>query len=407
MTIKVDKIVKYFEILIVYACLFPNVSFGLNSMDSQPWVLLLLLVYFSFKLKFEKNNIFILWVITILVMSISVIYLVNESIIFFDHLIRALSNYTIVFFVWSFSISIHKKYNLINHYIFASWIYILYGFMQLNGFLYLDWISNNRTTAIRGVTSFAAEPTYFSIILLFLSWLILNSSNKIQKENKRFFSIQNISYFTIFINIISIFLLAKSSTVILLLIVISIVSIFMFMSRKLLKILIFFSLTIIPIIFFNFQSLDKRVRPIQLASEFYDHGFNATKFIMKNDASVNGRVAQVFIPYIGMYENYGLPGGHFTFEQVSNKVISSGSLFWSEYGITAKIQSFIGVFVYELGFIGLVILFSIALILKKENNWKWREIIILFITLIPSVPLGYGLIPLLFGSKVKKNINKL
>ena len=47
-----------------------------------------------------------------------------------------------------------------------------------------------------------------------------------------------------------------------------------------------------------------------------------------------------------------------------------------------------------------------GLSLKKENNWKWREIFILYIALIPSVPLGMGLIPLLFGSKIiSKNSN--
>ena len=44
-----------------------------------------------------------------------------------------------------------------------------------------------------------------------------------------------------------------------------------------------------------------------------------------------------------------------------------------------------------------------ALSLKKECNWSWREILLLFISLIPSVPLGMGLVPLLFGSKIKSN----
>ena len=43
--------------------------------------------------------------------------------------------------------------------------------------------------------------------------------------------------------------------------------------------------------------------------------------------------------------------------------------------------------------------------MKKENNWQWREILLLFIALIPSVPLGMGLVPLLFGSKTKPNLS--
>ena len=128
--------------------------------------------------------------------------------------------------------------------------------------------------------------------------------------------------------------------------------------------------------------------------------FNNLHLIIYNDESINGRVAQVLIPYFGLIENRGVPGGYFTFENISNKVIKPGNFFYSPFGITNKIQSFIGVFVYELGALGIIVLSFMGLSLKKEFNWKWREILILFISLIPSVPLGMGLIPLLFGSKI-------
>ena len=179
-----------------------------------------------------------------------------------------------------------------------------------------------------------------------------------------------------------------------------------FINKKLLRFLIFSSITITFFIFVNFEEIS-RFRAMVIAMELYHHGFNSIHMLISNDASINGRVAQVFIPYIGLYENLGLPGGYFTFENISNKIINNDSFFWSEYGITAKIQSYIGVFIYELGVLGIIILFLMALILKNENYWKWREIIILFVTLLPSVPLGYGLVPLLFGSKCFKSKNCL
>ena len=78
--------------------------------------------------------------------------------------------------------------------------------------------------------------------------------------------------------------------------------------------------------------------------------------------------------------------------------------FWSNHINTHKIQSFIGVFTYELGVVGILILIISSFILKRENNWKWREILLLFIALTPSVPLGMGLVPLLLGSKVEPNL---
>ena len=72
-----------------------------------------------------------------------------------------------VFFVWTFSIIIHKKLNPLKHYIIASWLHWLH--FSIFGLGFLDWVSPNRSSIDRGVTSFAAEPTFFAIILfLFL-----------------------------------------------------------------------------------------------------------------------------------------------------------------------------------------------------------------------------------------------
>ena len=128
--------------------------------------------------------------------------------------------------------------------------------------------------------------------------------------------------------------------------------------------------------------------------------------IIYNDESINGRVARGCNSLYWANKNYGAPGGYFTFENISNEIVQPDKFFYSRFGRTHKIQSFIGVFVYELGALGIILLSFMAFSLKREFNWKWREIIILFISLIPSVPLGMGLVPLLFGSKIiSKNSN--
>ena len=94
--VKYSSIKKKFEILIIYFCLFPYVSFGLNRMDSQPWALILVSVYILFNLKFEKRNIFFLWSISIFTLICSILYVQND--IHLREFIRAISNYSIVFF---------------------------------------------------------------------------------------------------------------------------------------------------------------------------------------------------------------------------------------------------------------------------------------------------------------------
>ena len=57
-------------------------------MDSQPWALILVSIYILFNLKFEKKNIFILWLISIFVIICSILYVQND--INFREFIRAI-----------------------------------------------------------------------------------------------------------------------------------------------------------------------------------------------------------------------------------------------------------------------------------------------------------------------------
>ncbi len=406
MQLKVNysSIKKFFEIIIIYFCLFPYVSFGLNRMDSQPWALILVSVYILFNLKFEKRNIFILWLVSIFVIICSILYVQND--VHLREFIRAVSNYSIVFFIWLFSIIINRKYNPVKHYIISSWIYISYAIIQLSGLRFLDWMSPNRTSLDRGVTSFAAEPTFFAIILFFISWLIFNGISKINCNNTNKFSTYRIGFSTIVINLFMIIFVAKSATVILLLLVVGISTFILFISKKTLYFLSVFVLSASLFLYLNlkpnflFKDGLEQTRPIKIAKLMSELDLQTLHRIIYNDESINGRVAQVAIPYIGIIKNYGVPGGYFTFEKISNKIVQPDNFFYSRFGRTHKIQSFIGVFVYELGALGVILLSFMAFSLKREFNWKWREIFILFISLIPSVPLGMGLVPLLFGSKI-------
>ena len=55
MKVSLNKIKRYYETLILYCCLFPYVSFSLNSLDSQPWTLVFS-IYFLYNLKFEEKT---------------------------------------------------------------------------------------------------------------------------------------------------------------------------------------------------------------------------------------------------------------------------------------------------------------------------------------------------------------
>mgnify|MGYP003320396713 CR=1 FL=1 len=44
---------------------------------------------------------------------------------------------------------------------------------------------------------------------------------------------------------------------------------------------------------------------------------------------------------VGLIKNFGTPGGYFTFRDTASEVIAPDRFFWSQFGYTHKIQSFV------------------------------------------------------------------
>tara|TARA_B100000131_G_C17664432_1_gene429636 strand:- start:159 stop:557 length:399 start_codon:yes stop_codon:yes gene_type:complete len=114
------------------------------------------------------------------------------------------------------------------------------------------------------------------------------------------------------------------------------------------------------------------------------------------DTSINDRVLNVIFPYLGFFMNYGLPGGFYTFSEVSIRLseLTSG-YFWAGFG-SNKILSFIGTFIYELGFIGILILSFLCFQLTKVKKSRRKyEILFLFLLLSNALPVANPFVPLL------------
>ena len=68
--LKINFIVKAtLENLIIFFAIFPWVSFGLNQLDSQPWILFTLIIYYFYIQKVENLYLFYFWIITILFLT--------------------------------------------------------------------------------------------------------------------------------------------------------------------------------------------------------------------------------------------------------------------------------------------------------------------------------------------------
>ena len=120
--------------------------------------------------------------------------------------------------------------------------------------------------------------------------------------------------------------------------------------------------------------------------------------LIQYDGSINFRVADLIFPFWGVIENFGLPGGIQSYSDMTS-VLREKTNYFFWWPTSNKIMSYLGVLIYELGVIGLIVVFIIYKQLVINYNWTKKEIIILFPILCSSIPLGYGLIPFLFASK--------
>ena len=194
--------------------LFPYVSFGTNSMDSQPhYIVLAILSFILFSLSglvFRKA----LDLVVILMIILLTIFLTTTN---FDFLlIRASASYVGFVITLIASIIYFERFGIpVKTIVIANIIYIFAALIQwFYGGLVLDFLVISNTTFDAtmkvGATSLTPEHTMFGIVLYFFSWIHFVIYD---------YKPPKLVALLIIINILSIFFLAKSSMVIVFLVV--------------------------------------------------------------------------------------------------------------------------------------------------------------------------------------------
>lgn len=377
--------------LIFLLAYFPYVSFGTNNLDMQPWLFILCaaLIFFS---KFKKQE--FLWIAIPCALAIAsqlISSLISEDFDFF-YFIRGFVAYFTFGFIVAFIINSSNKadqyYTLLRRsniaYILAAVIQKLYDPNVLNILL------TARTSDSRGVTSFCHEPTLFGLILLLfiaLNLLHLNINNKKQVRN------------LIAVNVVSIFVLAISSTAALLLFLI-VFMLAILNNRKILFYLcgIFCVVYLIPLAATNLE--DSRMSNI--FDSIYHLEFSA---LIERDESVYDRLMAVVYPPLASYDNYFIPGGFNLTASLPEVSIESNILSAYFYHPGNKIMSGWGALIAETGILGFVfVIFGIAYIFRKssllsvtDRNIVRAAAIIVIAVMISSVSLGLPLIPIIIG----------
>ena len=304
---------------------------------------------------------------------------------------RSLYNYlgVVVFYVGFYNYL--QKYGFPNSiFIFVNILWLLFGILELLSPETASIFSTARTTEGRGVTSLAPEATFFGIYLFFSSWLIIVGNNyKLSKKLT----------FLIFLNLISIFILAKSSMVVLYLAIAGMIFfayayLRLIWNKKMIKQTLYAAIFLFVGISILSQAQDGS-RFIELYNQIsQDVGIFV---IFSIDGSLNHRLEHLVYSVHGSLNNFLIPAGFDAFSQAKDVMDSTYNyFFWS--GIPSnKIMSWNGDWMYQLGIFGLI--FVGFLIYKSSDGSRLRntEIFLLIILLFSAIPLAFPLISMLLA----------
>jgi hypothetical protein len=389
------------NLFLIFA-LFPYVSFGTNSMDTQPhFIVMGILTIFCFMMSGRffsraKHLIFMLCVVLLTLLSASQ----GGDLLFF----RAVASYT-AFFVTIIAtcIYIHRYGIPIKLLVIGNLIYIIASLFQLyfnQHILNFLVIPNSFIDPSRGMSSLTPEPTFYGVTLFFWSWIYLIIYN---------YKASNPINILILINIFSILMISKSSMVLVFLIVSVGFLTLRFIKKKLIFFIIIISILSVlsMILMVTYAYPESRLSNlINILIVLDGNVFDRIVSIILFDASINDRVSNAIFPYLGFILNYGMPGGVNSFYETSVYLSDySNGYFWSGLG-SNKILSYFGSFLYELGFISLFILLYFYDFLRDEHNeGRKYEIILLFILLNSAISVAFPLIGIMIALMYHQKIN--
>lgn len=379
---------KYLEFIVIFFSFFPWISFGLNNLDSQPWLLMSSIAYLIFRRRLYIPKLGLLFVV-LMVLPLPLLILLSGADYFY--LARGLAGYATIsagFIAWLNII--RDNQSLIKCFISFNLVWLIGGVVQLVfGADIFGGITQVRTTESRGVPSFGVEPTYFGLVLVFFSWIILISERGGISNQK--------IYTLITLNIFGILFLAKSAMAVMIVLFI-LLALSIFHAAQLLKrpflIIIFTSLFvgIVPMLAGLFLA-DSRV--VQLFSLLADQPAE----VLALDQSVNERVSAIYYSFHGFFTRAGIPGGFVSMQDTASDIYASAPNVFS--GLPSnKIMSWSGAMVYELGVFGILSWGAACLFF-----WRFHTPRVAFLSAVifggislVSMPHGFGLIPVLLAT---------
>ena len=389
------SVAKISGVIVLLVMMFPWVSFNILQADTQPWYIIISAGYVFFCWRKKLPLIVISgYSLPLIALLVGIYYI--ES---FGRL-----SYRAIFSYFGLAVSVHAYYlyrkyyaeNILGVIKFANYIWLFAGLMQVVfGKYVFGFLVAARTTYDRGVTSLAPEPTYFAVVLVFLSWLIWIESGYRLTHGARLL---------IIINVISVVVLAKSAMgVVFILLFLSVYLMTYALSKKAMYLILF----LMPLLFVS-SGENYYVEEESRVSKIYDKMKNDPLHIIEEDASINSRVAHVAIPLYGVLSDYGKPHGYNVYaEQAESLVNYFDGIFWYGYG-GDKIMSALASSLYELGWFSVALVMYVVMLLRNTINIRHAFIntVIMFAYLMAAIPIAFPMTGMILAASYINYRNK-
>ena len=400
-------ITRFFIYLLIIFSLFPYIQILPLGTDSQPNALFIATLLFPFCCKWKMNK-YLVFILLIAIFSTFALILSPITL----RGIKSVLNYFTLFFVSYVTFYALKKIKGIPFSLFKNCVYcwFIVGTIQL--LIYPSFLSfliprGNSEALIksgRGIVCLAPEPTFYALMCLFFALIAyLNFRN--EKGIKTI-------YYLIFIQL---FIYSRSSLVIF--IIFGILGVYFLLKILTKKTYIFKAIGIIALlsiiitpIYLHYADVLNKFRIGKLLNILIEK----PELFIVLDGSVNERFVHVFFPIYGFITNFGLPHGYGVFPEFLNGCMKEPSFqhLFSDYVLNRPVDPYImsgwGSILFELGAIGLLLIYTIYKLTSKILNGKARIIVLLLIysILANAIPFSNAIIPFFIGNLFYLNYKK-
>lgn len=359
---------------------FPYLQLFPTGTDMQPFALFsAVLLFFVFEIKIKKVEIPLLWM---LLAAFLLLMLGDFSFL----TLRSFANYASVFFISyvSFRVLNSGRVNFERFFFTSFFVWFLVSLIQT--YIKSDFltflVSASRTTEDRGVTGLAPEPTFLGIVYLFYLILALHIPTLMFRKR------------LIFLTVFGILFMAKSSMVMLFLILMLCV---FFITHVSLKSLFSFAISLAS--FLYLISFLEGSRLHRLLEMFISDPYS----LVLIDASINDRFFHVFFSLKGFLDNFLLPHGYFAWlpyvkEQL---IIYQDFVLIDWFSLGGRIMSGYGGALFELGFFFLTVPLVVVVLLFRlyRDNLRLFFFFSIYVNMImfSAIPIGFPLFAFYLG----------